>query len=193
MIDEYSQSKVDNRNICHRLCDYKTVIDFIQTGQVDPIKEIVKNDKKYELLDTHRRLLAQIVTDEANESIFRENHEQLKSFVGIMELYEKYGNDKGRTNINDTIGAIGESADLPDEEEVVPPTHKSRPKQKAVVNPFESKQAKKSSVGKEKENFSERKKKIKHKFTCKICGNDFWFKTQMELKNHMCSMHCEER
>lgn len=40
MIDEYSQSKVDNRNICHRLCDYKTVIDFIQTGQVDPIKEI---------------------------------------------------------------------------------------------------------------------------------------------------------
>lgn len=100
MIDEYSQSKVDNRNICHRLCDYKTVIDFIQTGQVDPIKEIVKNDKKYELLDTHRRLLAQIVTDEANESIFRENHEQLKSFVGIMELYEKYGNDKGRTNIN---------------------------------------------------------------------------------------------
>ena len=193
MIDEYSQSKVDNRNICHRLCDYKTVIDFIQTGQVDPIKEIVKNDKKYELLDTHRRLLAQIVTDEANESIFRENHEQLKSFVGIMELYEKYGNDKGRTNINDTIGAIGESADLPDEEEVVPPTQKSRPKQKAVVIPIESKQAKKSSVGKEKENFSERKKKIKHKFTCKICGNDFWFKTQMELKNHMCSMHCEER
>lgn len=150
MIDEYSQSKVDNRNICHRLCDYKTVIDFIQTGQVDPIKEIVKNDKKYELLDTHRRLLAQIVTDEANESIFRENHEQLKSFVGIMELYEKYGNDKGRTNINDTIGAIGESADLPDEEEVVPPTHKSRPKQKAVVNPFESKQAKKAASGKKK-------------------------------------------
>ena len=192
MIDEYSQSKVDNRNICHRLCDYKTVIDFIQTGQVDPIKEIVKNDKKYELLDTHRRLLAQIVTDEANESIFRENHEQLKSFVGIMELYEKYGNDKGRTNINDTIGAIGESADLPDEEEVVPPTQKSRPKQKAVVIPIESKQAKKSSVGKEKENFSERKKKIKHKFTCKICGKDTWFKTKRELNNHIKAIHTED-
>ena len=191
MIDEYSQSKVDNRNICHRLCDYKTVIDFIQTGQVDPMKEIVKNDKKYELLDTHRRLLAQIVTDEANESIFRENHEQLKSFVGIMELYEKYGNDKGRTNINDTIGAIGESADLPDEEEVVPPTHKSRPKQKAVVNPFESKQAKKSSVGKEKENFSERKKKIKHKYTCVQCGKDTWFKTKRELNNHIKAIHTE--
>lgn len=40
MIDEYSQSKVDNRNICHCLCDYKTVIDFIQTGQVDPIVTI---------------------------------------------------------------------------------------------------------------------------------------------------------
>ena len=191
MIDEYSQSKVDNRNICHRLCDYKTVIDFIQTGQVDPIKEIVKNDKKYELLDTHRRLLAQIVTDEANESIFRENHEQLKSFVGIMELYEKYGNDKGRTNINDTIGAIGESADLPDEEEVVPPTQKSRPKQKAVVIPIESKQGKKSSVGKEKEKSSGRKKEKKHKYTCVQCGKDTWFKTKRELNKHIKAIHTE--
>ena len=95
--------------------------------------------------------------------------------------------------IEDATDKDNRITDPLDEEEVVPPTHKSRPKQKAVVNPFESKQAKKSSVGKEKENFSERKKKIKHKFTCKICGNDFWFKTQMELKNHMCSMHCEER
>ena len=109
-----------------------------------------------------------------------------------MELYEKYGNDKGRTNINDTIGAIGESADLPDEEEVVPPTQKSRPKQKAVVIPIESKQAKKSSVGKEKENFSERKKKIKHKFTCKICGKDTWFKTKRELNNHIKAIHTED-
>lgn len=53
-IDKYSQSKVDNRDICQRLSDYKAVIDFIQTGKVDSIKEIVKDDKKYKLFHTHR-------------------------------------------------------------------------------------------------------------------------------------------
>ena len=191
-IDKYSQSKVDNRDICQRLSDYKAVIDFIQTGKVDSIKEIVKDDKKYKLFHTHRSFLAQIVMDEVNETIFRENHAQIKSFVGIMELYEKYGNDKDSTNINATIGAIGERADLPDEEEVVSPTHKSRPKQKPVVNPIESKQGKKSSVGKEKEKSSGRKKKIKHKYTCEKCGPDRWFKTKRELKNHCAANHSEE-
>ncbi len=191
-IDKYSQSKVDNRDICQRLSDYKAVIDFIQTGKVDSIKEIVKDDKKYKLFHTHRSFLAQIVMDEVNETIFRENHAQIKSFVGIMELYEKYGNDKDSTNINATIGAIGERADLPDEEEVVSPTHKSRPKQKPVVNPIESKQGKKSSVGKEKEKSSGRKKKIKHKYTCEKCGPDRWFKTKRELKSHCAVNHSEE-
>ena len=191
-IDKYSQSKVDNRDICQRLSDYKAVIDFIQTGKVDSIKEIVKDDKKYKLFHTHRSFLAQIVMDEVNETIFRENHAQIKSFVGIMELYEKYGNDKDSTNINATIGAIGERADLPDEEEVVSPTHKSRPKQKPVVNPIESKQGKKSSVGKEKEKSSGRKKEIKHKYTCEKCGPDRWFKTKRELKNHRAANHSEE-
>ena len=109
-----------------------------------------------------------------------------------MELYEKYGNDKDSTNINATIGAIGERADLPDEEEVVSPTHKSRPKQKPVVNPIESKQGKKSSVGKEKEKSSGRKKEIKHKYTCEKCGPDRWFKTKRELKNHCAANHSEE-
>ena len=190
-IDKYSQSKVDNRDICQRLSDYKAVIDFIQTGKVDSIKEIVKDDKKYKLFHTHRSFLAQIVMDEVNETIFRENHAQIKSFVGIMELYEKYGNDKDSTNTNATIGAIGERADLPDEEEVVSPTHKSRPKQKPVVNPIESKQGKKSSVGKEKEKSSGRKKEIKHKYTCEKCGPDRWFKTKRELKNHCAANHSE--
>lgn len=95
--------------------------------------------------------------------------------------------------IEDATDKDNRITDPQDEEEIKVRPKKSRPKQKAVVNPFESKQAKKSSVGKEKENSSGRKKEIKHKFTCKICGNDFWFKTQMELKNHMRSMHCEER
>lgn len=60
------------------------------------------------------------------------------------------------------------------------------------MNPSESKHGKKSSVGKEKEKSSARKKEIKHKYTCKICGHDLWFKTQMELNNHMLRIHCEE-
>lgn len=190
-IDEYNQRKVDNRNICQRLCEYKTVINYIRTGQVNSIKEIVKNDKKYELLDTHRRLLAQIVTDETNEIIFRENRAQLKSFVGIMELYEKYGNDKGRTNINDTIGAIGESGSS-DEEEVVSTTQKSRPKQIPVVNPIESKQGENKSVGKDYKKSSEPKEKKENRYTCKLCGPNMWFKTQKEHENHMKSIHGEE-
>ena len=191
-IDKYSQSKVDIRNICQRLSDYKAVIDFIQTGQVDSIKEIVKDDKKYKLFHTHRSFLAQIVTDEVNETIFREKYAQIKSFVGIMELYEKYGKDKGSTNINDTIGAIGESADLLDEEEVVSSTQKSRPKQKPVVNPVESKQGKNNSVGKNPNKSSRPKEKKENRYTCKLCGPNMWFTTQKKLENHMKSIHGEE-
>lgn len=37
-IDEYSQSQVDNRNICQRLCEYKKVIEFIKNGNAESIK-----------------------------------------------------------------------------------------------------------------------------------------------------------
>ena len=191
-IDEYSQGKVYNRNICQRLCDYKAVIGFIRTGQVDSIKKIVMDDKKYELYDTHRSFLKQIVADETNEIIFRENRAQLKSFVGIMELYEKYGNDKGRTNNIDTIGAIGERANLPDEEEVVSTTLKSRTEQKPVVNPIKSKQGKNKSVGKDNKKSSGPKEKKENRYTCNLCGPNMWFKTQKGLENHMKSIHGEE-
>ena len=94
--------------------------------------------------------------------------------------------------IEDATDKDNRITDPLDEEEVVPPTHKSRPKQKAVVIPIESKQGKKSSVGKEKEKSSGRKKEIKHKYTCEKCGPNRWFNTQRELENHMCSMHTEE-
>ena len=191
MIDDHSQSNV-YRNICQRLCDYKTVIDFIQTGKVDSIKKIVKNDKKYELFDTHRHLLAQIVTDEVNETIFEKNHAQLKSFVGIKELYEKYVNDKGRTNINDTIGAIGESAALLDKEDIMTPTQKITPKQDPLVKSIESKQGKNKSVGKDYKKSSGTKGKKENRYTCKLCGPDMWFKTQKGIDDHMKSIHGEE-
>ena len=94
--------------------------------------------------------------------------------------------------IEDATDKDNRITDPLDEEEVVPPTHKSRPKQKPVVNPIESKQGKKSSVGKEKKKSSGRKKEIKHKYICEKCGPDRWFKTKRELENYMRCNHCEE-
>ncbi len=193
MIDEYSQSKEANPNICQRLCEYKTVIDFIQTGQVDSIKEIVMNDKKYELFNIQRPFLAQIVKDE-NIERFKKDYKRLKSFG---EIAKQYANIRLRKNSVDTTIIEGANnynnliTDPLDEAEVVPPTHKSRPKQKAVVIPIESKQGKKSSVGKEKEKSSGRKKVFKHKYTCEKCGPNRWFNTQRELKKHCAVNHSE--
>ena len=94
--------------------------------------------------------------------------------------------------IEDATDKDNRITDPLDEEELVPPTHKSRPKQKAVVIPIESKQGKKSCVGKEKEKSSGRKKEIKHKYICEQCGPDRWFKTKRELEKHMFIMHIEE-
>lgn len=94
--------------------------------------------------------------------------------------------------IEDATDKDNRITDPQDEKEIKVYPKKSGPKQKAVMNPSESKHGKKSSVGKEKEKSSARKKEIKHKYTCKICGHDLWFKTQMELNNHMLRIHCEE-
>lgn len=108
------------------------------------------------------------------------------------------------TNVLPDTTAIGDTAiiedatdkdnritDPLDEEEIKARPKKSRPKQKAVINPSESKQSKKNSVGKEKEKSSERKKEINHKYTCEKCGTKMWFKTQKELVNHIELIHRE--
>lgn len=123
MIDEYSQSKEANRNICQRLCEYKTVIDFIQTGQVDSIKEIVMNDKKYELFDIQRHFLAQIVKDE-NIERFKKDCKHLKSFGEIAKQYANNGCEKNSvdtTIIEDATDEDNLITDFLDKKEVVPP------------------------------------------------------------------------
>lgn len=95
--------------------------------------------------------------------------------------------------IEDATDEDNRITDYLEEEEVVYPPQKTTLKQKGKANSSGFKQGKKSSVGKEKEKSSGRKKEIKHKYTCKICGHEMWFKTQMELNNHMHCTHCEER
>lgn len=94
--------------------------------------------------------------------------------------------------IEDATDEDNRITDYLEEEEVVYPPQKTTLKQKGKANSSGFKQGKKSSVGKEKEKSSGRKKEIKHKYTCKICGHEMWFKTKMELNNHMHCTHCEE-
>mgnify|MGYP004524225131 CR=1 FL=1 len=133
---------------------------------------------------------------------------QLGGILGALYLLTNGEKDdpasSSDTNVLPDTAAIGDTVviedatdkdnritDPLDEEEVVPPTHKSRPKQKAVVIPIESKQGKKSSVGKEKKKSSGRKKEIKHKYTCARCGALVWFQTQKELNIHRIACHSE--
>ena len=183
-IDNYCQKKdIYDRKICQRLCEYKTVIGFIQNGQDDCIKGIVNDDKKYELSYTHRVLLEQIVKDDVNIKRFKESYKHLKGFGEIAELY-----------VNGVDTVIIEDAtdkdDPLDEEEVVPHTQKTTQKQKAGANPSRSEQGK-NSVGEGKEKSFERKIKIKHKYTCVQCGEDTWFHTKRELDNHIKVLHTE--
>lgn len=191
MIDEYSQSKEANRNICQRLCEYKTVIDFIQTGQVDSIKEIVMNDKKYELFDIQRHFLAQIVKDE-NIERFKKDYKHLKSFGEIAKQYANNGCEKNSvdtTIIEDATDEDNLITDFLDKKEVVPPTLETTSKQKAG----ESKQGENEASKTEKSKSSNRKKGQKHKYTCDICGANTWFKTKRELDNHIKALHTELR
>ena len=96
------------------------------------------------------------------------------------------------TIIEDATDKDNRITDPLDEEEVMSPTQKSRPKQKPVVNPIESKQGKNNSVGKNPNKSSGPKEKKENRYTCKLCGPDMWFKTQKKLENHMHCMHSEE-
>lgn len=95
------------------------------------------------------------------------------------------------TIMEDATGKDNLITDPQDEEEIKVRPKKSRPKQKAVINPSESKQSKNAVSEKAKTTPSERKKETKHIYTCKQCGDHVWFKTKKELNHHMAAMHWE--
>lgn len=93
------------------------------------------------------------------------------------------------TIIEDATDKDNRITDPLDEADVRRPTQKARPKLKARVNPSESNKNINEESENGKSNFSERKKGSKHKYTCDQCGPSVWFKTQKELKNHICCIH----
>ena len=192
MIDEYSQSKPTKCEICKRLYEYEKVIDFIRTRQVDSIKKIVNDNRKYELFHTHRACLEQIVKDEPNIVIFVKNHKHLNSFVEITELFENNVNLIDSTYNNGAIDEEGRITAPLDEEEVMAPTQETRPKLKAGVNPSESKQSENEVSEKEKLKPSKHKTKTMHKYTCKTCGPNTWFYSQREFDTHCAFYHGEK-
>lgn len=93
--------------------------------------------------------------------------------------------------IEDATDKDNRITDPLDEEEIKVHPKKTRKKQKAVLNPSESKQSKNAVSEKAKTTPSERKKETKHKYTCKQCGDHVWFKTKIDLNHHMEAMHWE--
>ena len=190
-IDEYSQRKVDNRNICQRLCEYKTVIEFIRTGQLDSIIAIVNDAKKYELFETHRDLLGMIVADEPNKTIFLKYYAQFKSFDEIAKKYENNGFDgksKDGNIVSNTTDSVGVYTDPQDVEESEACQEKTRRKKKVKMNSSESKQRNNSASEKEK---TTQRTQVECTKGCRIGGAPMRFKTQGELDAHMKTIHGE--
>lgn len=106
------------------------------------------------------------------------------------------------TNVLPDTTAIGDTAiiedatdednritDPLDEEEIRARPKKSRPKQKAVMNPSESKQRKNPAL--EKENTPLSRTFECPYGNCKIGGSPLRFKTEKELNNHISCIHAE--
>lgn len=184
-IDEYSQRKLDNRNICQRLCEYKTVIEFIRTGQLDSIIAIVNDAKKYELFETHRDLLGMIVADEPNKTIFWEYYAQFKSFDEIAKKYENNGFDgksKDGNIVSNTTDSVGVYTDPQDVEESEACQEKTRRKKKVK---------KKSNESKQRNNSASQRTQVECTKGCKKGGAPLRFNTQKELDAHIKTKHSE--
>ena len=134
---------------------------------------------------------------------------QLGGVLGALYLLTNGEKDdpasSSDTNVIADTTAIGDTAIIEDatdednritdplgEEEVMAPTQETRPKQKAGVNPSESKQSENEVSEKEKPKPSEHKTKTKHKYTCKTCGPNTWFYSQKEFDTHCAFYHGEE-
>ena len=131
---------------------------------------------------------------------------QLGGVLGALYLLTNGEKDvpapSSDTNVLPDTTAIGDTAivedatdndnritDPLDEEETKARSNKTRPEQKPVVNPIESKQGKNKSVGKDYKKSSGPKEKKENRYTCMFCGPDMWFKTQRALENHMKGIH----
>lgn len=115
MIDNYCQKKGFDREICQRLYEYKTVIGFIQNGQVESIKEIV-NENNCKLNQDHWNVLDQIVANNHSKDIFKNEYEKLSrmglKFESFCQIAELYGNCVGYEETDSVVASPKDKQDL---------------------------------------------------------------------------------
>lgn len=183
-IDNYCQKDIYDRKICQRLCDYKTVIDFIQTGQVDSIEEIV-DEKNCKLNQEHWNVLGQIVANKHSKDIFKDEYEKLSrmglKFESFCQIAELYGNCVGYEETDSVVASPESKQNL-----------ETGQKKKEISNPVQeitSKNGEDKNNTKSKNEHSGPDSFVCYDENCKIGNYYIRFKTKKELEYHNAKYH----
>lgn len=183
-IDNYCQKDIYDRKICQRLCDYKTVIDFIQTGQVDSIEEIV-DEKNCKLNQEHWNVLEQIVANKHSKDIFKDEYEKLSrmglKFESFCQIAELYGNCVGYEETDSVVASPESKQNL-----------ETGQKKKEISNPVQeitSKYGEDKNNTKSKNEHSGPDSFVCYDENCKIGNYYIRFKTKKELEYHNAKYH----
>lgn len=183
-IDEYSQSQVDNRNICQRLCEYKKVIEFIKNGNAESIKSVV-DDKNCKLNQDHWNMLEQIVTNKSSKDIFKDKYEKLSrmglKFESFCQIAELYGNCVGYEE-TDTVVASPE-----DKQDFRTGQKKDDISQSAQETKGKDKKGQQNAERKEEHDSS--KSFVCYDDNCKIGKYYIRFNSKKELEDHNAQYH----
>lgn len=183
-IDEYSQSQVDNRNICQRLCEYKKVIEFIKNGNAESIKSVV-DDKNCKLNQEHWNVLEQIVANKPSKDIFKDEYEKLSrmglKFESFCQIAELYGNCVGYEETDSVVASPESKQNL-----------ETGQKKNDISNPVQeitSKNGEDKNNTKSKSKHSGPDSFVCYEENCKIGNYYIRFKTKKELEDHNAQYH----
>ena len=188
-IDNYCQKNGFDREICQRLCDYKTVIDFIQTGQVDSIEEIV-DEKNCKLNQEHWNVLGQIVANTTSKNIFKDECAKLRGmglkFESFCQIAELYGNCEGYEGTDTSVASPTISNNL------IQKCFKQHGNK--AENPVPAEKESKQDKKKDENANSKKKDRSSDKFycydeKCKKSNGYLYFNTKKDLENHNAEYH----
>lgn len=181
-IDNYCQKNGFDREICQRLYEYKTVIGFIQNGQVESIKEIV-NENNCKLNQDHWNVLEQIVANKP--SIFKNEYEKLSGmglkFESFCQIAELYGNCVECEETDSVVASPERKEDLRTEQQM-PATSQS-----AQVTTKKNKEENKNAG--RKVEYGSSNTFVCYDDKCKIGVYNIRFKSKEELENHNAKYH----
>lgn len=183
-IDKHCQKNGFDREICQRLYEYKTVIGFIQNGQVESIKEIV-NENNCKLNQDHWNVLEQIVATKPSKDIFKNEYEKLSGmglkFESFCQIAELYGNCVECEETDSVVASPECKKDLRTEQQM-PATSQSA----------------QETIKKDKEEDKNAERKVERGSSntyvcyddkCKIGMYNIRFKSKEELENHNAKYH----